>query len=1203
MQRIFLFALFLCLHWVAWGQENYEYRYWFDNSDTESQTGSLQPGEQRLSIDLTGLNDALHIFRFQVKDTAGVWSVPISRYFLKMPAKEDCTTYYWFDDDAARHELGQSFGQNMVDVSHLTDGLHLMFLQTVGERSVSSPLCKMFIRTPQTEGVDYLNCVCYVDGQLYKQEHVASDGGVVLWNFDVSDLSLGLHRIQLQVITPSGVASAVADRFFFRTTTTQELESMQLVYNMDGTTFEVVKGTAVNGVFHFDVDVASLEDGLHTISYMLSSNTGVSTVINNAFFWKIPVGGYGIKSYSYWLNDNEANAQVKVLDKRESSFSLVSLLPVDSEPIRSSCFQFEVKDGKPMMYAKNDFHIAFYDASNRRVDDTKQYVDYNVSQAVEDISDLLPTQIFARTEKNTVKWFMFEGEKGDSVAFVSSLATSLQLFDEAGNVLYETSGSESVVTGGTHLLTNGTYYLAVHDVTGTKSNQIKLDFTHISKFDLFFTSKPEFGVLPCVQILELDGNGFDNLKSATLTMGDHVITADSIACTDKSQARLYMKFSGEETYGDYDLNLYFDDGEESRTITKKQYVRLSEPDFKEISIEISDPRSVADPYPVTIKLTNNSNISYQAVPFYFGLDHINQMESVSYMDFCVGSSREMVDNGMQMSFTFGNFRGNNSPTAIVPTIIPEVMPGQTLTFTLGVKTGNHQTFNGYAWTGTPWNLLGPEVRTFINENHNGGSSLGGILNGCSIDPCDLAGLAGDLEECACATVLSLGGTLGGIQNALQNMHNRAMREQLAASGLFSNPEDIFPDMYLPSPGDLLWFWLQHCLPGKAGEAASAYNTGMEILNGSDCPIPATHGCNAYNPGDPNEMHGYVSESGSKYVTSDVKDVYYSIEFENNPEIANASAHRIVVSDTLDAQIFDLSSFKPTRVQIGDRIMNLDGEQNFTKTMDMRPEIDAIAQVDLSYDEGTGIAQWTISSLDPMTMEETYDIMQGVLPINSGGNGLGFLNFDISLKNRMADGATFTNKAGIVFDYEETIMTPLWVNTIDAVSPTSQVTGLEQQNDSILTVRMEGSDDRSGVWKYEVYAQYGKEAPWWKVGECTVDSAQVDFRYYNGIDYGFCVLATDSAGNVETKELAREASIQTFKMGDVNDDDEVNAFDVMLVQSMYLGEDVTLNADAADVNGDGEINVFDAILIQDVYLSTIKRKARQIVERKRKQQVE
>ena len=184
------------------------------------------------------------------------------------------------------------------------------------------------------------------------------------------------------------------------------------------------------------------------------------------------------------------------------------------------------------------------------------------------------------------------------------------------------------------------------------------------------------------------------------------------------------------------------------------------------------------------------------------------------------------------------------------------------------------------------------------------------------------------------------------------------------------------------------------------------------------------------------------------------------------------------------------------------------------------------------------------------------------------------------------------------------MTPLWVNTVDAVSPTSRVVSLQQQNDTILTVNVEGADERSGVWKYEVYAQYGKEAPWWKIGECTADSAQVDFRYYNGIDYGFCVLATDSAGNVEDKELVREANIQTFKAGDVNGDDEVNAFDVMLVQSKYLGQDVQLNVDAADVNGDGEINVFDTILIQDIYLSTVTMNARRFnVVRQRKQKVE
>ena len=173
MQRIFLFALFLCLHWVAWGQESYEYRYWFDYEDAERQTGTLLSGEQQLSIDLTGLNDALHAFRFQVKNSEGVWSVPVTRHFLKMPTIENCTTYYWFDDDAIRHELNNAVGSNVIDVSHLKDGIHLIYFQTDGKSSLSSIITRMFIKIPQTVGIDYLNCVCYIDGQLYKQEHVA----------------------------------------------------------------------------------------------------------------------------------------------------------------------------------------------------------------------------------------------------------------------------------------------------------------------------------------------------------------------------------------------------------------------------------------------------------------------------------------------------------------------------------------------------------------------------------------------------------------------------------------------------------------------------------------------------------------------------------------------------------------------------------------------------------------------------------------------------------------------------------------------------------------------------------------------------------------------------------------------------------------------------------------------------------------------
>ena len=38
---------------------------------------------------------------------------------------------------------------------------------------------------------------------------------------------------------------------------------------------------------------------------------------------------------------------------------------------------------------------------------------------------------------------------------------------------------------------------------------------------------------------------------------------------------------------------------------------------------------------------------------------------------------------------------------------------------------------------------------------------------------------------------------------------------------------------------------------------------------------------------------------------------------------------------------------------------------------------------------TGVARWTFTSLDPMTMEPTDDIMQGVLPVNyDGSSGIG-----------------------------------------------------------------------------------------------------------------------------------------------------------------------------------------------------------------------
>ena len=129
---------------------------------------------------------------------------------------------------------------------------------------------------------------------------------------------------------------------------------------------------------------------------------------------------------------------------------------------------------------------------------------------------------------------------------------------------------------------------------------------------------------------------------------------------------------------------------------------------------------------------------------------------------------------------------------------------------MAVSFNTRSNFHIYAWTGRPWNLLAQETMDFIKDRYakiksvssrKEAPGVAGIFDGCEDDPCDLAGPVNAPAECACGTSLALGGTLGGIQNALQNQHNRAMREQLAQSGLFDDPSEYFPNQHLPSPGD------------------------------------------------------------------------------------------------------------------------------------------------------------------------------------------------------------------------------------------------------------------------------------------------------------------------------------------------------------------------------------------------------------------
>lgn len=1240
MRHIIWVICLLCTSLIARGQINYEYVYWFDGDYASRKMASSDTTKLTFQTDVSELSETLHTLHLQVRSASGVWSSPLSRMFVNMRKTDTREGWYWFDDeDKAREKqnisglfdvdvsmldnglhtihyipvdakgntaspVSRTFlkiaekGEELtyrcwfdnkndsiftgtitdnlfwLDVSSLEDGLHTLHVQVLNHLE-SSPLTYQFLKTPQIIGVEYLTCLCYIDGKLYHQERVSSSDGVVNWNLDVSALKQGMHTIQVQIVTPSGVASSLCEGMFIRSTTGKEMASLKCFYTIDNAESRIEAGSYADGTFHFDLDVASLTDGLHQLTYMLLGDNGVSTKISSSFFVKTPVGGNGIAHYEYWLNDDEAHKTVVELEKRTNPLQLIGLLPVESVPIRSSCFHFEVDEEKgPMLYAKNEFHIRFFDATGRLTDAAKPYLDYNVSEKVEDVKRLNNTQSVAKPSANEIKWYQFEALVGDSVAFKTDKACSVNVFNAAGDELYAVSGGDAVKYDGCVIREDGAYYVALHDVTATQGANVKLDFFHLEKYAVLEYSPDCVGLLDEDFVeFKLFGNGYDKLKNAYLQYADKILTPDSIVVFGRTEMKMSYSIEEDIEWGLYDIVLKFEDDGESDSLVIKDAVAIEKGEWVEPEIAVRSERSLARPYPVKVIVKNKSNVGMMYLPLNIAFDEIEAFDNVEFMNFHIPTADTASLGDYRPFFVTDDFLGQGTRALVMNLFVPQLNPGETKEFVLGFTGPSHKRFHVYAWAGEALNHPNPSEDSLTNipSMWHYLQEYGYLDKDSSVQKVQRNGLkrlrrlrrSANVARRVADNAVGTGMAIGGIINGLRRNNYEAT---LRGYGI--------------EPGDPIWDEvMSHVGPMPNPDDCRRGLLGLLRHSRNNRPCPRPNPTEILNPNDPNDIIGYSAESGSKFIRKDVTDVQYTIQFENDPETATAAAHKIVVRDTLDGELFDLSTFAATGVLIGDKRLELTGEKSFVKTIDMRPRINVIAEASLEYDEENGIATWTIRSLDPMTMEDTFDYMQGVLPVNCDGNGQGELYFNIKLREGLSDGVEIPNRASITFDYENAILTPTWTNIVDGVCPESTITEIAYKNDSTVTLNIEGNDERSGVWKYDLYVQSGEDSLWIKEGELAADSTLVEYPVRDGLYYGFCVLATDSAGNMEQKELRPEAMCPNVLLGDVNGDGLIMVNDVVITINVILGS-TTENFifAAADMNGDSRILVNDVVLM-------------------------
>jgi hypothetical protein len=242
---------------------------------------------------------------------------------------------------------------------------------------------------------------------------------------------------------------------------------------------------------------------------------------------------------------------------------------------------------------------------------------------------------------------------------------------------------------------------------------------------------------------------------------------------------------------------------------------------------------------------------------------------------------------------------------------------------------------------------------------------------------------------------------------------------------------------------------------------------------------------------------------------------YAIHFEN-ADSATANAQSVLILDTLDANVFDFSTFSLGHIEVGDTILGLPlGRRSHERLYNLIADQNVIVKITANFNDTTGVASWLFESLDPQTLTPVANPFDGFLPPNqTAPEGEGAVHYSVKLKKDLPNNTLIKNKAYIYFDSNPPIATQEWQNTLDNVRPHSQVDMVEVVgNDTTFNLSWSGTDELSGIRDYDIYVS--KDDGPFDLWLINTDLTNASFTGVTGSKYCFYSVAADSASNVET----------------------------------------------------------------------------------------
>ena len=287
-----------------------ERQYWIDGNITDAETLAESPA----SISIEDLKPGLHSLTVRVKDSEGLWSSQVAKYFIKPFAENGVAEneiqqhQYWIDGDLQAAVTSTSQPSAIV-IGDLKPGLHSLTVRVQDKAGLwSSQVAKYFIVPFVSNDVTSKTIKehqYWIDGKIEARVTQEQQPSTI----DIQTLKPGLHSFTVRVKDNTGMWSSQVAKYFIVPTAETSVGDKSIVlhqYWIDGKLDAIVSSETQPS----QIPISTLKPGLHSLTVRVKDNTGLwSSQVAKYFIVKDDdvMEETTITRYMYWFDEETAD--------------------------------------------------------------------------------------------------------------------------------------------------------------------------------------------------------------------------------------------------------------------------------------------------------------------------------------------------------------------------------------------------------------------------------------------------------------------------------------------------------------------------------------------------------------------------------------------------------------------------------------------------------------------------------------------------------------------------------------------------------------------------------------------------------------------------------------------------------------------------------------------------------------------------------